>query len=199
MTVARKIAFLQAEEVEKLLRAAEQIAPAYAPAVAILFFAGLRPWELAGKYEGEGVALPGLDWESVDRDGHIVVDGETTKTRQRRTVPMSRNLKAWLDAYAPKVRKGPVARNPMAWQRAKASIAKAAGVEWPQDAARHTYATMHFAKYGDRARLEANMGHTAGSKLLETNYKSLVTKEEAETFWNIMPTVAEVVTKGSTK
>jgi len=184
---ARSIVFLHAEEVEKLMRAAERIAPAYVPALALLFFAGLRPWELAGKYEGKGEAVPGLDWKSVDRDGQIVVDGATTKTRQRRTVPVEENLRAWLDSYAPKERKGQVARNPIAWRRARDSIVAEAGVEWPTDAARHTYATMHFARYADRARLEANMGHTAGSKLLETNYKSLVTKDEAERFWGIMP------------
>lgn len=184
---AKTIVFLHAGEVEKLLRAAERVAPAFVPTVAILFFAGLRPAELIGKYEGEGAAIPGLDWSKVDRDGHIVVEGATTKTGQRRTVPMESNLKAWIDAYAPEVREGPVARNPQAWQKAKVKITKEAGVAWPQDAARHSYASQHFAKYADRARLEANMGHTQGSGVLEQHYKGLVEVAEAERYWAIMP------------
>lgn len=188
---ATAIDFLFADDVERLLRAAERVAPEYAPAVAIAFFGGLRPAELVGKYE-KGVGLVrGLDWSMVDRDGNLVVDGETTKTKQRRTVPLESNLKAWLDAYAPETREGPVVRNPTAWKNARAAIVEAAGVEWGQDVARHTYSTMHFGKYADRARLEANMGHVVGSGVLEEHYKALVTKKEAARFWSIMPT-AEV-------
>lgn len=186
----KPIVFLRAKEVEKILRAAEQVAPEYVPAVAILFFAGLRPWELAGKYEGKGAAVPGLDWRSVDRDGHIVVEGETAKTGQRRTVPMEANLKAWVDAYAPERREGQVARNPIAWRRARWKIEEAAGVAWPADVARHTYASMHFAKFGNRDKLEANMGHVKGKggDVLERHYKGLAEPAEAAQFWSIMPT-----------
>jgi integrase len=124
----------------------------------------------------------------VDRDGYIVVEAKTVKTRQRRTVPVEANLKAWIDAYAPEVREGPVVRNPTAWRKARAAIVREAGLEWGQDVARHTYATMYFGKYADRARLEANMGHVQGSGVLEANYKSLVTEEEAARYWGIMPT-----------
>lgn len=197
----KPIVYLHAEQVEKIMRAAERVAPEYAPAVAILFFAGLRPWELAGKYEGKGAAVPGLDWRSVDRDGHIVVEGETAKTGQRRTVPMEPNLKAWVDAYAPERREGQVARNPTAWRRARWEIEEEAGVEWPADAARHTYATMHFAKFGNRDKLEANMGHVKGKggDVLERHYKGLAEPSEATRFWAIMPTGQAKVKKEAAK
>lgn len=186
---SKVVEFMSAKDVEALLRAAERVAPAYVPAVAIAFFAGLRPTELRGKYEDEGEAIPGLDWRNVDRDGQLVVDGEMCKTRQRRTVPLERNLKAWLAAYPPEVREGPVVPNPTAWRRARDAIVEEAGVAWAQNAGRKTFATMHFAKYEDRARLEAALGHVQGSEVLESNYKSLVTKAEAARFWGIMPTV----------
>lgn len=182
--------FLAVGEVEAVLRAAERVAPEYVPAVALLFFAGLRPAELVGKYENEGRALPGLDWRSVDRDGQIVVEAQTVKTRQRRTVPMEKNLLAWIDAYAPGERKGPVVRNPTAWTKARNAIVEASGVALPKDVARHCYATYHFGKYADRARLEANMGHVQGSGVLEGNYKSMVTAKEAARYWGLMPTTA---------
>lgn len=194
------IDFLQADAAEKILRAAEKVAPEFVPAVAIAFLAGLRPFELVGKYESNGAAVPGLDWSRIDRNGSIVVEGETTKMRQRRTVPMEDNLKAWIAAYAPTVREGPVVPNPTAWRRARAAIVKEAGVAWGQDVARHCYATMHYGKYADRARLEANLGHTDGSGVLENHYKDQVSKAEAKRFWAIMPTSSrKAVRKGGAK
>ncbi len=195
---SKPVEFMAVADVEKLLRAAEEVEPEFVPVVAIAFFCGLRPTELVGKYEGEGKAIPGLDWGNTDRDGVVVVDGETCKTRQRRTVPMSKNLLAWLAAYPPEVREGPVAQNPTAWRRAREAIVEAAGVPWPQNAARKSFATYHFGKYADRARLEAALGHVQGSEVLESNYKSLVTKAEAERFWGIMPT-AKTTKKSSRK
>lgn len=190
-----EIGFLHAEDVEKLLRAAEEVAPEYAAAVAILFFAGLRPAELVGQYEGLGEGVRGgLDWDYVDVDDEIFIAGRDTKNRRQRQVPISDNLRAWLDAYGGDKR-GRLVPNPQAWKVARKAIVEAAGVDWPQDYARHTYASMHYAFHKDRARLEASMGHDPASRVLEANYKRPVRKSEAERFWSIMPTAtaAEVV------
>lgn len=184
-----EIEFIPPEGVEKILRTAEEIEPEYAAAVAILFFAGLRPTELTGQYglQGEGEVLGGLTWERVNVDGEIVLGAKDTKTRTRRTVPISANLAAWLDRYGKK--RGRVVPNPQAWKLARSRIAAASGVEWGRDWARHTYATFHFAMHRDRARLEAAMGHASGgsSEVLENNYKGLGRKAEAERFWAIVP------------
>ena len=192
---AAEVDFLRVADVEKLLRAAEEVAPEYAAAVAILFFAGLRPTELVGQYgtAGEGVR-GGLDWDCVDVDGEIFIAGRNTKTSRQRQVTISDNLRAWLDAYGGDKR-GRLVPNPQAWKVARKAIVEAAGVDWPQDYARHTYASMHYAFHKDRARLEASMGHDPASRVLEANYKRPVRKSEAERFWSIMPTAtaAEVV------
>jgi integrase len=182
-----EVDFLHAEDVEKLLRAAERVAPEYTAAVAVLFFAGLRPAELVGQYEGLGEGVRGgLDWDCVDIDGDIFLAGRDTKNRRKRQVPISANLRAWLDAYGGDKR-GRLVPNPQAWKRARKAIVEEAGVDWPQDYARHTYASMHYAFHKDRAKLEASMGHDPASRVLEANYKRPVRKSEAERFWAIMP------------
>lgn len=183
------------EEAEKLLRTAEAVAPDYAAAVAILLFAGLRPTELVGQYglAGGGGIIGGLAWNKVDVDGEIVVD--FTKTNQRRTVPISPNLDAWLKRYG-KVR-GPVVPNPTAWRRARRKIEAASGVLWTADMARHSFATYHYALHRNRDELEAAMGHVeGGSTVLERHYKGLEKKSEAERYWTIMPSLGEVTADG---
>jgi len=183
----REIDFLRVDDVEKLLRACERVAPEYAPAVAILFFGGLRPTELTGQYalDGSGV-IGGLDWECVDVDGTIFLAGRNTKNRRQRKVPIPANLKAWLDAYGGE-KKGRLVPNPQAWKEARKAIVEAAGVAWPQDFARHSFACYRFELDGDRARLEAAMGHAPASRLLESNYKRPVRHAEAERYFGIMP------------
>jgi len=187
----REVDFLRAGDVEKLLRAAEQVAPDYVPAVAILFFAGLRPAELVGQYalDGSGV-VGGLDWEDVDVDGCIWLAGRKTKNHRQRKVPISANLRAWLDAYGGE-REGRIVPNPQAWKRARKAIEDAAGVAWPQDYARHSFACYRFELDGNRAALEAAMGHSPASRVLESNYKRPVRRAEAARYFKIMPTETE--------
>ena len=186
---APQIRIFTPDEAARLLRAAEVVAPDYAAAVAILLFAGVRPTELVGQYglEGKGI-LGGLTWDRVDVDGEIVLEDELTKTNQRRTIPLSENLAAWLARYPGKPHER-VVRTPISWRRARAKIAEAAGVEWTPDQARHSYASYHFALHRNRDALEAAMGHVqGGAAVLERHYKKRASKADAEKFWSIMPT-----------
>lgn len=197
--------FLGAADAERLLRAAEALegeagwARGCAVATALLFFAGIRPAELAGAYWGDPDAPPrpggcvagGLRWGDVDAEGRTVrIRGEVSKVAQARLIPVEDALAAWIGTVADGEREGRVVRNPTWWRRARREIARKAGVAWGKDAARHTYATMHFAKYRDRAALEAAMGHGRDSTVLEIHYKGLATAAEAERFWGIRPTGA---------
>ena len=185
--VQPRIRYFTPEEAEKILRAAEQVAPDYAAATAILLFAGVRPTELVGQYglDGEGM-VGGLEWNRVDVDGEIVVDEEIAKTNQRRTIPIAPNLAAWLARYGKP--RGRVVPNPTAWRRARREIARAAGVDWFADAARHSFATYHYALHRNRDALEAAMGHVeGGSAVLEKHYKGLERKAEAERYFGILP------------
>lgn len=192
---ARKIEYYTPEQAEAILRAAEKVAPNYAAAVAILFFAGVRPAELVGQYgeSGSGV-IGGLLWNRVDVDGEIVLD--KTKTNQRRSIPIPPNLAAWLSRYGKE--RGRVVSSPQGWKWARERIVKASGVEWGQDWPRHTFATYHFALHRNREALEAIMGHVeGGSAVLERHYKGLEKRAVAERFWAIMPTATAAENKGA--
>jgi site-specific recombinase XerD len=180
--VPRPPAFLSAGDCKELLRAAETVAPDYAAAVAILFFAGVRPVELVGQY-----GLRGRRWEDVDTfGGHIRIRAEISKVNQQRLIPIASNLRSWLIRYGAG-KSGRIVPNPMAWKRARAAIEKKAGVKWGQDYARHSFATHHFAEHGSRDLLQAALGHTANSTEIETAYKGLATPAEARRFWAIRP------------
>ena len=186
--------FLTVEDAEKILRAAEEIGGEAAAATAILFFAGIRPAELSGKYKARkedgtagGEILGGLTWDKVRLDAGVIrLDKKVTKTLQARLVPISENLAAWLRAYG-EGREGRVVKNPQAWKTMRQRIEARAGVKWGQDFARHSFATYHFAAHGDRNALEAAMGHGESSTVLEKHYKGLASKAEAAKFWGIRP------------
>lgn len=201
--VPRPPAFLSAGDCFKLLRAAETIAPDYAAAAAILFFAGVRPVELSGQYglagqrrAGEDAVIGGLLWEDVETfGGHIRIRAEISKVSQQRLIPIAPNLRAWLVRYG-SGKSGRIVSTPTAWKRARAAIEKAAGVKWGQDYARHSFATYHFAEQGSRDLLQSAMGHTANSSELETAYKGLATPAEAARFWGILPAKSTARAKG---
>lgn len=187
--------FWTAEQVGKVLRTVEEVAPDYAAGFAVLFFAGLRPTELIGQYGLSGTrgkrsdaVLGGLKWKDVNLfEGFIRVRGETSKMGQSRLVDISPNLSAWLSRHGGE-KEGRVVDNPTGFKRAREKVLAALGWNgWGNDIARHTYATMHFAVHQNRDLLAAQMGHRRGSGMLETHYKGLATAAEARRFWAIAP------------
>ena len=202
-----------AEQVEALLRAAQAFAPGMVPVLAVMAFAGLRPYEAQR-----------LDWSRVNlRAGCITILGKTSKTRTDRLIePIPANLAAWLAPYqqtrgplAPpegtltrwRVRLAAVAvlgikevRRRLALQDGKTGTeirdeglawsdiireAKEAGPLWPVDILRHTFATFHLAAHGDIGRLAELMGNSPA--IIRVHYRGLATQKEAEAYWSIAP------------
>jgi len=163
------------DETQRILNAAARYCERYVPPLAIGFFAGLRPAELEG-----------LDWSSVNFDQqHIVVTPETAKRRRRRLVSVSNNLVAWLAPCRQDA--GPVLPTPRGFDQTRSKILKKAKVKrWIYDGPRHTYGTMHMAMHQDAAKTAAEMG-LLDIATLYNHYRDLVTKEEAEKYWFIVP------------
>lgn len=163
---------LEPMEVSKLLSSADA---SIVPALAISFFAGARRSEIER-----------LDWAEVDLvDGHIEIKAENAKTAQRRFIPVSDNLKAWLEPHAQKsgsvVESAFVLRSGLELARKQAGITK-----WPHNAGRHSFASYHLAYNEDAGKLALALGHPDPS-LLFRHYRKLVSAKKAAQYWTIVP------------
>lgn len=151
------------------------------PYVAIGLFCGLRRAELER-----------LRWEHVNLDeATVIVLSKSAKTRQRRVVDMAPNCVAWLRSVGFPGTDEWMRRHPRVvpsnlkdlWPEFRA----AAGLtEWPHNAMRHTFASMHYAMHQNEALLQVLMGHRSADELHQS-YRALKTKKEAADFWQLMP------------
>ncbi len=174
---------LSAAECDRLLRTAEGEFSDLVPFVAVGLFAGLRPGELAA-----------LSWKQVHlQTGQIEVLAATSKTRQKRFVPIDSPLDKWLLAY--RRQSGPVMPSLFArkWRalREKAELLPLSGDRVWMDILRHTHATFWLAKYQNRAELAERLGNSAD--VIRKHYRRAVQKTEAEAFWTIEPSGGEKI------
>lgn len=159
------------EEVAAVLSAALQHDLAAARFLAIAYFAGLRVSEVARLDEAE------------IGPNYIEVKAEKCKTRRRRLVKITPTLRAWLDLGG----KLPLLNA----IKSRRLVQHAAGVSCPPNAARHCFVSYHLAHLGSASRTALEAGHAEA--VLFSNYRELVTPEDAERFWNLRPdNVAEV-------
>ncbi len=147
-------------------------APTLLAGTAISLFAGLRAAEIAR-----------LDWREVRMDrGFIEVTAAKSKTRTRRLVEIMPNLTEWL---APLVQEtGPVWPADAARYRLR-PVMRAYGGRPPRNAARHSFVSYHLALFEDVAKTELQAGHDRA--VLFGHYRELVTREDAEEWFTIVP------------
>ena len=183
------IGIFKVTEVARLLAAAQECNEGVGlAAVAIQLFAGLRRSEVCA-----------LDWDEV-RSNMIEVTAGKAKTRSRRVVEIQPNLTEWLvplrrktgrvfvgteDAYN-EVLQDILARANETGARHKPKLGT---IEWKHNGLRHTCATMHLAFFENETATALQMGHSV--EVLHAFYKGLVTKEAAESFWNLRPSIRE--------
>ena len=154
---------------------------AAAPWIAIRAFAGLRSCEVLK-----------LDWCNVDlEEGIITVTAKTAKKkggrRERRNVPISKNLSAWLTPCA--VKDGPfVEVGSKAFEELQTKAVTAAGLEWRKNALRHSAISYRVAQTQNVAQVALEAGNSP--KVIFTNYLSLMKPAEAAAWYAITPAVA---------
>ena len=163
---------LTVEQTIKLLQCAYQ--NGYKPECAslvLVLFCGVRVDE-----------VDRITWEQVKLDGEKpVVVLDETKANRRRVNPIPDNALAWLVELkaAGKVTPGNY-EGRMRYLRKKSK----AGVK--QNAARISFASYHVAMFEDPAKTSMLLGHQ-NPALLWNTYRALVTKEEAQRYWQITP------------
>lgn len=194
-SVSGEIGVLSSKEAETLLRTAEKHFPETVPAFAIALFTGMRQAELErldpSDFTEEGITVPAL----------------SAKTKRRRFVQMPEPLEAWLAAY-------PVADTvvPSNWRRKEKAVRRLAGWRvwsdlvprlkitpkleaeppddfpaWPENALRHTAATVAIALGKPIETLTFEHGHVGGLEMLRRHYVGALPKSEAVKIWSIGP------------
>lgn len=163
------VGIFKPDEMERLLRLANED---LLPILAIGGFAGLRAAEITR-----------LDWSAVNLERRIIeLRASQAKTASRRIVPISDNLAAWL---APLRRQGPVVPNPYAFYKLR-QLSKDAKVRWPHNALRHSYISYRIAVVQNAAQVALEAGNSP--TIIFKHYRELVTREEADKWFSIMPT-----------
>jgi integrase len=140
-------------------------------------FCGLRPEEAEKTTRADIHA----------KEGWIKVEAQTTKVRQRRIVYPKPEALAML---AKSLKGGSLPLNPTARKRVIQGFGDAEGLRdvigsatWPKDITRHSAASYWLADSGSAEHIAGMLGHS--EKVLNRNYKALVTKEQAKAFWKI--------------
>lgn len=163
-----EVGLFTSADMERLLRAAPL---KLVPLLAISAFAGLRAAELAR-----------LNWSAVDLGRRIIeLRAGQSKTASRRLIPISDNLAAWL-AKVP--REGPVLTHRLRFTQAT-TLAKSLGIAWPHNALRHSYISYRIAVVQNAAQVALEAGNSPA--IIFKHYRELVTKEDAEKWFGIMP------------
>lgn len=160
--------------VKKLLKEAKTDDFDYTDYIAIGFFSGLRPDEIAK-----------LQWEQVDFvNKTITVLSASAKGRARRVVDMSSNLMAWIQPLAKKT--GPVME--VSASEIRTTLGPKMGWErWPHNIMRHSYASYHYGLHRNESLLMALMGHADDGRILHNHYRAIVQPIDAKAYWEIYP------------
>jgi len=146
------------------------------PSIAIAAFAGLRSAEIFR-----------LDWAEIKMDqGHIEVTTDKAKTASRRLVPILPSIKLWLNQVKKKSgRVSPDFQHLNNLTRKNAQICIKAGVKPQRNGFRHSFASYRMATEESADKVALEMGNSP--KKLFSNYRELVTKTQANDWFNVTP------------
>jgi integrase len=172
-----KVKIYTPAEIAKLLAAANSD---FQPCLAIGAFAGLRSAEIER-----------LEWSDIDHaGGHITIGADKAKTASRRVVPITDNLAAWLAPFAGQ--QGNVWKGGHdEFYEAQQATAKAASVDWKQNALRHGFASYRLAQTQNAAQVSLECGNSP--KIIFQHYRELVKPADAVKWFSVMPNVSQNV------
>jgi integrase len=160
------------EEFRPLIQAAP---PRLIPILAIGAFAGMRMAELSR-----------LHWNAIDLDrGFIEVRAGQAKTASRRIIPISDNLRQWLE---PLPRQGAVVPDADLYRQVTA-LAKKLEIEWPRNVLRHSYISYRIAEVKSAEQVALEAGNSPA--IIFKHYRELATEDEALGWFSILPVAGQ--------
>ena len=184
---------LNAQEAETLLRTAEMHFPDMVANQAVALFTGMRQIEIER-----------LQPDDVTSEGITVPKTSNRKTNKRRFIQMTEPLAAWLERYpvtenfipANFDRKDKALRRLSGWKVwsdlvADKGLGEAEPPEdaplWPQNALRHTAASLNVTLGKPVEMLVFEHGHTGSLEMLKIHYVGKMTKKDAIKIWALRP------------
>ena len=162
-----EISILTPEQVSRLLECAgAELRPFYALAA----FAGIRWGEIAR-----------LDWSEV-KQSEIVIKAAKAKTRSRRVVEISDNLRRFLEPI--RGLSGPLLSFPRSLERKRRRVEREAGlIPWKNNCLRHSFISYFYALTSNENKTAAMAGNSP--EIIHKHYRALTTQSEAERYFAI--------------
>ena len=148
----------------------------------------LKTFLLVGAFAGcRSSEIQRLKWSDV-REDYIILGPSITKTRRRRIAEVPPNLRLWLSSLRKKPDDFLTYPEELAYTlyRRVRSLSKRAKVAWEHNALRHTFVSCHLELHRDPPRTSKTSGHSLA--VLESSYLKLTPKEEAQRWFDIVPT-----------
>ncbi len=117
-------------------------------------------------------------------NGVIRIGPDVAKTKDLRQITIQPNLRAWLERYP--LKKYPIILPNM--QHMLEGVREKFRLS--HDVLRHTFISMHVAKFKSLGSTALEAGNS--EQMIKKHYLNLVTQQEAEAFWSIIPNRANV-------
>ena len=169
---------LTVEECGKVLNLCREKHFEILPLLSLNLFCGIRPSETRRLSSSKGHD-GNFDWE----DNEVVFQAKKTKTKMRRFVEMSENCLAWLNLQELNL---PIVNANHKWHGFLQDARVKLGYEvWPHDCLRHSFCSYGLRHSENAAKVALQAGNT--ERVLFRHYLKLVSKANAEKFWNIFP------------
>jgi integrase len=145
----------------------------------------LRVFLLLGMFAGIRTAeIHRLQWKYIPEDC-VKLPSDITKTARRRVAEMPENLLRWLAPLRGKPEEHVTFRSPTYLYKLLKKLCKETGVQWKDNAPRHSFVSYHLELHRDPSRTSKAAGHSL--RMLETVYLKLVSRKDAEAWFNVNP------------
>jgi integrase len=146
------------------------------PTLVIKLFSGVRTEEMAW-----------ISWENIKFDQDVIIVRKAeAKTKGRRIIPLTPNLKAWLEPY--RETRGRIADrwiNPETLGKAWTNAVKKAGDSYKKNAMRNSYISYRVAETKNIQLVALEAGNSPG--VIQSDYLELVTPQDAAKWFAIYP------------
>lgn len=191
---SKEPSILTVDEAERLLTAAREHEDLkLLPAVTLGLFCGIRTEELKR-----------LDWRDVkleETQPVVTISGAIAKKRRIRHVEIPENALKWLSLCGNKEGRITYSEINDDYQKRFRRLLKETGFlkqdeegrwrsSWDANSMRHSFGSYHFALHGNSLETSRLLGHRASDQVLFDHYRALATKEQAERYFALVPSVS---------